>query len=288
MNAAMDYIEGHLADRIDMANLAGRACCSAYHFTRYFSFVADLPLREYIRNRRLTLAAVDLRAGGKVVDVALRYGYESPEAFSRAFKGFHGAMPSAARDPDTALKSCPKMVFSPPVKSGELTARVVQREDFAVFGVYTRVSTNMEKAFEQVPRFFKKCDEDLVPDEINALLGQFHDNHTISAIFGHTDSSYKYMLCNFLPPGLVVPDKFTVLRVPAATWAVFDVPGGDMQPMWQRVWAEWFAASGYEAARGPSFEMYYGLAGHGNVFGEIWIPVIPARKLTGKTSLDQV
>jgi len=282
MNAAMDYIEAHLAERIDMAAVAGRACCSEYHFTRYFSFVADLPLSEYIRGRRLTLAAAALRAGAKVIDAALQCGYESPEAFSRAFKLFHGVMPSAARDPGTALKSCPKMVFSPPVKSGGMTVRVVEREAFTVFGVYTHVSTNMEKAFEQVPRFFRQCDEDLVPDEINALLGRFDDNHTISALFDHTETTFKYMLCNFLPPGLAVPEKFTVLRVPAATWAVFDAPDCDIQPMWRRVWAEWFPASGYETVRGPSFEMYYGLASHGNAFGEIWIPVVPAHKITGK------
>lgn len=81
------------------------------------------------------------------------------------------------------------------------------------------------------------------------------------------------MLCQFLPEGLSIPDKFKVLNVPAAAWAVFDVPDCDMQAMWKRIWTDWFPGSGYESVEGVQFEMYYGLANHNNVFGEIWIPV---------------
>ena len=142
-----------------------------------------------------------------------------------------------------------------------------------MFGVYADISTDMEKAFEQVPQFFKKCDDDLVPNEINALLGRFADNFTISALYDRTETTFKYMLCNYLPKGITVPEKFTVLDVPAATWAVFDVPDCDMQPMWKRIYPEWFPTSNYEQAEGVSFEMYYGLGRHENGMGEIWIPV---------------
>ena len=81
------------------------------------------------------------------------------------------------------------------------------------------------------------------------------------------------MLCQFLPKGLSLPNQFTVLSVPASTWVIFDVPDCEMQEMWRRIWSEWFPTSGYEAVKGVSFEMYYGLANHQNVFGEIWIPV---------------
>jgi AraC family transcriptional regulator len=92
-------------------------------------------------------------------------------------------------------------------------------------------------------------------------------------LYDHTETTFKYMLCNFLPRGLSVPEKFTVLDIPAATWAVFDVPDCDMQSAWRRIWSEWFPASGYESVEGISFEMYYGLASHENGVGEIWIPV---------------
>lgn len=275
MNAAIDYIETHLADEISYDVAARIACCSTYHFQRMFSYIAGVTLSEYIRRRRLTLAAYDLQTGNvKVIDTALKYGYESPEAFSRAFKKLHGIMPVSARDIGISLKAYPRMTFSILIEGEkEMKYRIMQREAFHVFGVSTEISTDSEIAFEQVPKFFKKCDEDLVPDEINGLLGRFNDNHTISAMYEYSESSYKYMICEFLPKGLEIPDKFTVLEVPATTWAVFDVPDCEMQAMWKRIWTEWFPTSGYEEIKGVSFEMYYGLASHENVFGEIWIPV---------------
>lgn len=279
MNAAIDYIESGLTDEISFDRAAQIACCSTYHFQRMFSYIAGVPLSEYIRRRRLTLAAFDLQTGGvKVIDTALKYGYESPEAFSRAFKRLHGVMPVSASDIGVSLKAYPKMTFQITIKGDtEMKYRCTQREEFQVFGVYAEISTNHETAFEQVPQFFRKCNEDMVPHEMNALLGRFRDNHTISALYDYSESTFKYMLCNFLPKGLAVPDKFTVLTVPASTWVVFDVPNSgpdcDMQSMWRRIWTEWFPASGYESVNGVQFEMYYGLASHENIHGEIWIPV---------------
>lgn len=275
LNLAMDYIEDNLEGKISYDTAARLACCSTYHFQRMFSYIAGVPLSEYIRRRRLTLAGFELRTGGvKVIDTAMKYGYESPEAFSRAFKKLHGVLPASVRDAGVSLKAYPKMSFSITIKGDtEMKYRIIDREAFRVFGVFTSVSTDRETAFKQVPDFFRKCDEDAVPDEINRLLGRFHDDHTISALYDHSETDFKYMLCQFLPQGLQVPEKFTILEVPAMTWAVIDVPDCRTQDMWRRVWGEWFPASGYEAVQGPQFEMYYGLAGHGNVFGEIWVPV---------------
>jgi AraC family transcriptional regulator len=275
LNAAMDYLEAHLADEIAYERAAQIACCSTYHFQRMFSYIAGVPLSEYIRRRRLTLAAFELQAGScRVIDAALKYGYESPEAFSRAFKKLHGVAPASAREAGASLKAYPRMSFTIRIQGDvPMQVRITQREGFRVFGVCTTVSADQQTAFEQIPRFFKQCDEDRVPDQINDLLGRFHDNHTISALFNHTERDFQYMIGQFLPKGLDLPEGFTVLEAPAATWAVFDAPQADMQPMWRRIWTEWFPASGYETVPGPQFEMYYGLAGHGNVFGEIWIPV---------------
>ena len=275
MNNAMDYIESNLADEISYDKAAQFACCSTYHFQRMFSFITDVPLSEYIRRRRLTLAAFELQTSNiKVVDVALKYGYESPEAFSRAFKNLHGIMPVSARDIGVALKAFPKMTFSISIKGDtEMNYRIEQREAFELFGVFTEISTNQEKAFEQVPLFCKKCDEDGTTDTINDLLGRFHDNYTVSALYDFTETTFKYMLCNYLPKGLLIPSKFTTLSVPTSTWAIFDVPGCEMQSMRKRIWSEWFPTSEFEAIEGNQFEMYYGLAQHKNGFGEIWVPV---------------
>lgn len=275
MNNAMDYIEVNLADDISYDRIAQLACCSKYHFQRMFPFITGVTLSEYIRRRRLTLAAFELQTTDiKVIDVSMKYGYDSPEAFTRAFKDHHGITPVSARDMGVSLKAYPRMTFQISIKGDiEMNYRVEQRETFEVFGVYTEISNDQETAFRQVPQFFKKCDEEEVPDEINELLGRFHDNHTISALYDHTETSFKYMLCNFLPEGLSIPTKFTTLTISSATWAIFDVPVCEMQNMWRRIWSEWFPTAGYELGEGVQFEMYYGLASHENVFGEIWIPV---------------
>ena len=151
--------------------------------------------------------------------------------------------------------------------------RIEQREAFEVFGVYTEISTDQEKAFDQVPLFCKRCDDDGTTDAINELLGRFHDNYTISALYDYSETSFKYMLCNYLPKGLSIPSRFTTIFVPSSTWAIFDVPEWEMQSMWKRIWSEWFPTSEFEAIEGIQFEMYYGLAKHKNGFGEIWIPI---------------
>ncbi len=95
LNKSMNYIEEHLTEEIDYEQAAKLACCSTYHFQRMFAYMANLPLSEYIRRRRMSLAAVDLQNGdNKIIDVALKYGYNSPTAFNRAFQNIHGIAPS--------------------------------------------------------------------------------------------------------------------------------------------------------------------------------------------------
>lgn len=117
LNLAMDYIENNLEGKISYDTAARLACCSTYHFQRMFSYLAGVSLSEYIRRRRLTLAGFELQTGRvKVTDTALKYGYESPEAFSRAFKKLHGVLPASVRDAGVSLKAYPKMSFSITIK----------------------------------------------------------------------------------------------------------------------------------------------------------------------------
>lgn len=103
LNEAMEYVESHLTGTIDRERAAQIACCSSYHFQRMFSYMAGVPLSEYIRRRKMTLAAADLQRGDRVADVAARYGYESPTAFNRAFQAVHGMPPSSAQKPGVTL-----------------------------------------------------------------------------------------------------------------------------------------------------------------------------------------
>jgi len=275
MNNAMDYIEANLANEVSYDKTARIACCSTYHFQRMFAFITNVPLSEYIRRRRLTLAAFELQTSGiKVIDAAYKYGYESPEAFSRAFKNLHGVMPISARDKGTPLKAYPKMTFSISIKGDtEMNYRIEQREAFEVFGVSGVISPDMEQAFADVPQFCRKCDEDGTVKRMNELLGRFSDSYLNAALYDHNDSGFKYMICCYTPKAASIPKDFTRLNVPAQTWVVFSEPKGEMQNLWRRIYSEWFPTSEYEQAEGPAFEMYYGQASHQNGFGEIWIPV---------------
>ncbi|EPR09493.1 AraC family transcriptional regulator [Ruminiclostridium papyrosolvens] len=273
MNNAMDYIEGNLADEISYEKVAQIACCSTYHFQRMFSYITNVPLSEYIRRRRLTLAAFELQTSDiKVIDTAIKYGYESPEAFSRAFKNLHGVMPSSARDMGISLKAYPRMTFSISIKGDiKMDYRIEKREPFEMFGVSGLISRDMEKAFAEVPQFCIKCDEDGTVDLMNELLGRFHDTMLHAALYDHTETSFKYMICYNLPKGLEIPDRLTKLSVPELTWAIFQEPHCEIQNLWRRIYTEWFPTSEYEQVEGPSFEMYYGMSGY--CMGEIWIPV---------------
>ena len=141
MNAALAYIESRLMDEIDMNEAARIACCSEYHFTRMFSFLAGIPLSEYVRKRRLTLAAFEIQEhGAKVINVALKYGYNSPDAFTRAFQNLHGITPSDARSYGHSLKAYPPMTFQLTVKGGkEMKYRIMEKDAFQVVGISRRV-----------------------------------------------------------------------------------------------------------------------------------------------------
>ena len=102
LNQTIAYIENHLTGEIDYEALAKLACCSAYHYQRMFAYMAGMPLSEYIRRRRMSRAAVDLQAGEKVIDVSLRYGYQSPTAFNRAFQSVHRRLCNGADSGDFA------------------------------------------------------------------------------------------------------------------------------------------------------------------------------------------
>ena len=279
MNNAMNYIEANLANEISYDKAAQIACCSTYHFQRMFSFITNVSLAEYIRRRRLTLAAFELQASSiKVIDVAYKYGYDSPEAFSRAFKHLHGVMPISARNKGTALKAYPKMVFSISIKGDkELDYRIEQKDAFEVFGVFSVMSLGMEQAFIDVPQFCKKCDEDGTCRRINELLGRPDDSPLHAALYDFSDTGFKYMVCYYTPKTASIPEKYTKLHVPAQTWAVFPVPAMEWQNTWRRIYTEWFPTSEYEQPDCPSFEMSEEIADeqeyHVHGSGEIWIPV---------------
>lgn len=280
LNETIDFIEAHLTEDIDYRQAAQKACCSVFQLQRMFPYIAGVSLAEYVRRRRLTLAAFELKnAGTKVIDLAIKYGYESPEAFSRAFKSLHGVMPSSARRKDTVLKAYPRMVFSLSVKGdAEMNYRIEHKEAFEVFGVSTEVHNDLSKAFREVPEFWDKCVADGSYARIKAATGSRENACLHGALFNPRDDGFSYMVCGFTPTG-EAPADFERLSVPALIWAVFPLDekdghvGDQVQNTWRRVFTEWFPTSGYGHADGPEFEIYFD-RGEGIYAAEVWIPVI--------------
>lgn len=272
LNQAIEYIELYLTDNEALAQVANTTSYSMYHFQRIFNYLTDMPLSEYIRKRRLSLAVIDLQKGDRVLDVAIKYGYNAADSFTRAFEKQHGVTPSSMRQEGVQFKIYPPLNFTMHVRGAHKMMCKIERKDaFTVFGVDEVIDSNLEKGFEAVASFCKRCDEDGTVDAMNHFLGRDLDMMLHAALVRHDDEHYKYMICYHVPNDRIVPSPFKTLDVPASTWAIFTVEDCDMQAMWRRIHAEWLPTSGYKLVGDISFEMYYGRAQTST--GEIWVSV---------------
>ncbi|GKU24975.1 AraC family transcriptional regulator [Clostridium folliculivorans] len=290
MNSAISYIEVNLTNNIAYSDVAKIACCSEYHFQRMFSFITDVTLAEYIRRRRLTLAALELQGSSiKVIDVALKYGYESPEAFTRAFKNLHGVSPTFAREKGTQLKAYPSISFSISIKGDvEMNYKIVDKDSFKFFGVEEVMDTTNGNNLVRIPKLWQECFKDgtierLVKAQPKELVedGFVTDVNGIMCYREIGEETFPYMIGVFdLDGNAEVPGEFSVISVPALTWVIFRTDEHKssevvekIQAIWERIFSEWFPSSGYEHAEGPELEVYYTAEGDRN-YSEVWIPVV--------------
>lgn len=282
MNSAMEYVETHLTEEIDYNQVARIACCSTYHFQLMFSFITSVPLSEYIRRRRLTLAAFELQQSSvKVIDTALKYGYESPEAFSRAFKKMHGVMPMSTRNQGVSLKAYPPLSFHISIRGDvEMHYRIEEKQAFEMFGISTVINDAgdpFEQPFIEIPAFWTKCVSDGTVDRIRDAAGLGGNGQVHAVLYSHQGEKFSYMIGYFLPQS-DLPGGFEKLHIPTQTYAIFPTglyPDGqsDIHSLWKRIWGEWFPSSGYEFANGPEFEMTYD-RGNNMYEMEVWIPIV--------------
>ena len=272
LNQTIAYIENHLTGEIDYEALAKLACCSAYHYQRMFAYMAGVPLSEYIRRRRMSRAAVDLQAGEKVVDVGLKYGYQSPTAFYRAFQSVHGIEPSAVREEGAAVKSFPPLRFTIVVKGAEeMEYRIEKREAFRIVGLSAPLDRDLEKNFAVVPQMWGKAASDGTIPRLAALMdGQPAGLLGVSACGGEEEWRYFIAVSSTQPAG-----DFEEYTVPAATWAVFPGQGANLsiQDLERRAVTEWLPTSGYEYGSAPDVEVYLNPDPNNAVY-EVWIPVV--------------
>ncbi|MBH1940686.1 AraC family transcriptional regulator [Mobilitalea sibirica] len=277
MNRAIDYIEDNLDNELDITQIAKEACCSACHFQRIFAFAAEMTLSEYIRLRRMTLAAFELQNhDNKVIDIALKYGYNSPTAFTRAFTNVHGVTPKTVREKGISLKSFPRISFHISIKGGKaMNYRIVEKPSMRFVGKKETVSTVGGQNFQRIPVIWQEVFQNGMFDKIYAL-SDGNPPGVMGICANFKDEQLDYYIAS--ASGAKPLEGMDVLEVPAGLWVIFQCVGPmpqAIQDVWKRVYTEWFPSSGYEHAGGAEIEWYSeGDSSSEDYISEIWIPII--------------
>lgn len=273
---AIQYIESHITEDLSANAIAKQLNVSPFYFQKGFAMLCGFTLGEYIRNRRLALAGNELAAGdGKVIDIAIKYGYDSPDSFTRAFTRFHGVTPNQARRAGAMLKSFAPLKIRFSLEGGYLMDyKIEKKEAFTVLG-RSKVFP-YEGAKDQVPLFWNEH-----------FAGGF--GNTVCGVYGICideemgEDHFEYLIADPCAPELEAPEGFVVKTIPAFTWAVFCCRGpmpGSLQDANTAIYTEWLPAVGnYKFAAGYCVELYDNPMNYPkgtqdeNYYCEIWIPV---------------
>lgn len=272
LNQSVHYIEEHLTDDIDYEQLGRIACCSAYHYQRMFTYMAGVTLSEYIRRRKMSLAAVDLQGrDAKVIDIAEKYGYHSPTAFNRAFQGICGIAPSALKTEGVSVKTYPPITFKIIVKGAEeMNYRIETKDAFRIVGVSAPLHKKLEENFTIVPKMWETA-------AVNGTIPKLAEmmDTPVKGLLGvsicNDEEDWRYFIA---VASTKEGDGFDEYTVPASTWAVFPGSGTNqsVQELEQSIVTEWLPTSGYEYADAPDIEVYLNPDPQ-NAQYEVWIPV---------------
>ncbi|WP_329550739.1 AraC family transcriptional regulator [Streptomyces sp. NBC_00696] len=280
LNEALDHLEAGLDREVDVAEAARIAAVSEYHFRRLFSALAGMPLPVYVRRRKMTLAAAEVLAGERtLLDVAVRYGYGSGEAFARAFRSVHGIGPGEARRTGALLTAQPRVSFRVVVEGGTtMRYRIVEREAFRIVGRKARVPLVHEGVNEVAAAYLEGLDEQAI-----VRMKELSDREPegiLSAAMYLTDGREEgdgadYWIGVAAGPETVV-GELDALDVPAGTWAVFDNDGPyptALQELWRDVFTQWFPSNPYTSRPGPELLLTQPVEVGEETHSQLWIPV---------------
>ncbi|MFY3790495.1 AraC family transcriptional regulator [Ureibacillus sp. MALMAid1270] len=274
MNNALDYIESNLDGEIDYKKIAQIAYSSEYHFPRMFSSISGISLSEYIRRRRLTLAAFEIQKSDiRIIDIAIKYGYGSADSFSRAFQKIHGIKPSEARTEGVQLKAFPKIAFQISIKGDTEMDYRIENIDYELRIVGKGKPVKTSRAFKNIPTLWNSAKKDGFMQELKDMAWE-NPKCTLESLLGVcgkeaaiTDDEFTYFM-GVRYDGDPSIDMETLI-IPPSTWAVFP----NIVEAWKRLYTEWVPTSGYELANLPCIECYYGPKHKPR--HELWVPVVP-------------
>lgn len=276
ISEAVEYIENHITENITADDVANHVCISSFYFQKGFSMLCGFSVMEYIRNRRLALAGGELATSNiKVIDVAIKYGYDSPDSFTKAFTRFHGITPSMVRKDGTIIKSFAPLKLKISLEGGYIMDyKITKKDSFTVLGVPKQFK--YENAKQEIPLFWQ---EHYASGKGKYVCGMFGIN--IDEQMGC--ENFEYLIADIYNPVMDIPEGFVTKLIPAFTWAVFPCKGPmpiSLQNVNTKIFSEWLPAlKEYEFAAGYCIEMYdasdkypNGIQDE-NYYSEIWIPV---------------
>lgn len=272
IQSAVEYIEENLTEELDIEDIAAKAYVSPFHFQRIFSVLCGMTVGDYIRCRRLTLAAQELSSSDiKVIDAAVKYGYDSPDSFARAFTKFHGISPSAAKERGASLKAFAPLRIKLTLEGGNfMEYRIVEKASFTVLGVSR--SFNSDTSYREIPKFWQ---EHMTSGGNRKICGQF------GICLDGDGKNFDYLIADIYKPWEEVPEGCITRVIPEGTWAVFPCRGAlpkALQDVNTQIWSEWLPnCRDYKLGGNYDIEMYTKPADDPkDNYCEIWVPVVKA------------
>jgi len=273
---AINYIEENITQELTIESIAKKVLISPFYFQKGFAMLCGFTVSEYIRCRRLTLAGSELVATDeKIIDIAIKYGYDSPDSFTKSFTRFHGATPTAVRKSGAMVKSFAPLKIKFTLEGGySMDYKIVEKDAFTVIGL-SRVF-QYENAMEVVPKLWAEFGKSKKCDEICSTYG-------INIDESMSGNEFEYLIADNYNAAMDIPEGFVTKVIPKYTWAVFTCKGAMPQPMQdvnKKIFSEWLPnCKDYEIAAGYCIEMYSDPAQYPrgtqdeNYYSEMWIPV---------------
>ena len=259
-------MEKNLTDELDIEEIAGKAALSPFYYQRIFGAVCGITVGEYIRARRMTLAAQELhRKDVRVIDIAVKYGYDSPDSFAKAFQKFHGITPSEAKESGAPLRSFAPLHIKITMEGGTmLDYRIVEKAPFTIVGV--KRPFNSDTSYQEIPKFW---DEWLAQGEKRPIMGTF------GVCLDMRGKEFDYWIADLYFPWEEIPEGCETRVIPGSSWAQFPCTIKTLQDTNTKIWSEWLPAlQGYSLAGEYDIEVYLPPEeGSNDMKVYIWIPL---------------
>jgi AraC family transcriptional regulator len=281
LNRLVDLIEGDLAEEVDLVRLATSLGTTEYHLRRMFSSLAGMPLSEYVRRRRMSVAAADILGDEDLLGIAVRFGYGSTEAFGRAFRSVHGASPSDVRRDGGPLRTQPQLRFRLTVEGNSpMDTRIANQPAFRLVGHSARVPLILEGVNPHIQAHISS-----LPQEEHARLKMLSNTEPAGLLQVSSDvdpdyaegSELTYLHGVAVSDGTELPGDLDAIEVPAGEWAVFRTEGPypeALQTTWAATATDWFPSNPWRLRPGPSIVAVLDRADDfSSATTELWLPV---------------